>query len=126
MLTPTTNSQAPPLNGAPSSAVGGRSPASVPRKRSGNNSSKGVGGGGGAGTQKGGGAGGAGASSGGTAGGGSAGQGITGGRESCKKSGSGGGDREGAMYSPARKRVRIVDEKLGEFFVLLQPYTGGE
>ncbi|CAM9215010.1 unnamed protein product [Sphacelaria rigidula] len=100
---------------------------SVPRKKAANTSAKG--GTGAAAGERGGGAGGAGASSGGTAGESSVGQGIPGGgvkrnNGASSSASSGGGGGATTKSTPARKRVRIVDPKLGEFTVMLQPYTG--
>lgn len=56
--------------------------------------------------------------------------------ENPSKGGSGGGGSSGGVggnrnsssgvQGVSRKRVRVVDEKLGEFSVVLQPYLGGE
>lgn len=40
--------------------------------------------------------------------------------------GGGGKNSTSGANGNARKRVRVVDEKLGEFSVMLVPYTGGE
>lgn len=51
-----------------------------------------------------------------------------GGSSSAGVGGGAGGSKNGISSVPgsSRKRVRVVDEKLGEFSVILQPYDGGE
>lgn len=48
----------------------------------------------------------------------------SGGESGCV--GGSGGSGTSGKYSAQRKRVRVVNDKLGEFVVMLQPYKGGE